>query len=304
MAREWTDRSGEMEVLVQVAAAGSMSAAARQLGLTPSGVSRVLRRMEARLGVRLITRTTRALALTLEGEEYHRACLRILEEMRQAEQRVSDHASPRGRVRVNATLAFGHRHLLPILPGFLARYPGVTLDLTLSDAVVDLVDERADVAIRVGALPDSGLVARKLFDNRRVVVAAPAYLERHGTPQAPGDLARHNCLDFNFRRAQGGWPFQDDGRTRLVAVSGNVQVSNGEALRQLAVAGVGITRLGLFLVTEDIREGRLVRLLHTFDVPEAEPVHLLFVGGLDLPARVRVFVDFVVAELAGEPMAD
>jgi len=297
MAREWPDRSGEMEVLAQVVAAGSLSAAGRQLGLTPSGVSRVLRRLETRLGVRLLVRTTRALALTSEGEEYHRACLRILEDMRLAEQLVSDHAAPRGTLRVNATLPFGQRVLLPLLPGFLERYPGIDVDITLSDGVVDLVDQRADVAIRVGALPDSALTGRKLFDNRRLVVAAPAYLHRHGNPGRPEELAGHNCLEFNFRRLPGGWAFQVDGREILVPVSGNLQASNGEALRMLAVAGLGVARLGAFLVAEDLAAGRLVRLLPSFEPLRTEPVHAVFMGGPDIPARVRVFVDFLCGKL-------
>ena len=298
MKRDFTDRSGEMEILARVVATGSLSAAARDLGLTPSGVSRVIARMELRLGVRLLVRTTRALALTPEGEDYHRACLRILDDMRMAEQMVSDHAAPRGTLRVNTTLPFGERVLLPLLPTFLDRYPGIAIDVTLTDGVVDLMEQRVDVAIRVGTLPDSGLKVRKLFDNHPIIVAAPSYLDRHGTPGQPGDLARHNCLDFNFRRPSGGWVFlQTEGQEAELPVSGNLKASNGEALRILAVAGLGVARLGTFLVAEDLKAGRLIRLLASFEPSQREPVHLVFLGGGGMPARVRAFVAFLVERL-------
>ena len=215
-----------------------------------------------------------------------------------AEQMVSDHAAPRGTLRVNTTLPFGERVLLPLLPTFLDRYPGIATDVTLTDGVVDLMEQRVDVAIRVGTLPDSGLKVRKLFDNHPIIVAAPSYLDRHGTPGQPGDLVRHNCLDFNFRRPSGGWVFlQTGGQEAELPVSGNLKASNGEALRILAVAGLGVARLGTFLVAEDLRAGRLIRLLASFEPSQREPVHLVFLGGGGMPARVRAFMDFLVERL-------
>ncbi|GJE26195.1 LysR family transcriptional regulator [Methylobacterium organophilum] len=297
MSREQADRAWEMEVLARIVTCGSLSGAARVLKLSPSGVSRILDRLEARLGVRLVVRTTRRLSLTPEGEAYHWAATRILADLDEAEREATEGGALRGRVRVDATLPFGQRCIVPLLPAFLAAHPGIRIDLTLSDRVSDLVDARTDVAIRVGHLPDSGLMARKLLDNRRLVVAAPAYLARHGTPQAPEDLAGHNCLELNFARAARGWPFRVEGARRVVAVSGNVEANNGETLRALCVAGLGIARLGAFLVRDDLEAGRLVTLLDAHDSGETEPIQALHVGGARVPRRVRAFVDFLAANL-------
>lgn len=299
MVREWIDRTGEMEVLAQVVARGSFSAAARELGLTPSGISRIVARLERRLGVRLLIRTTRALALTPEGEDYHRSALRILEDMAETERAVADQAAPRGRLRVSATLSHGRLAIVPLLGEFLDLYPGIMVDISLTDAVIDLLEERADVAIRIGALPSSGLIARRLGDSGRSIVASPAYLARQGTPRAPEDLLDHNCIGFNFRRAAPDWPFVRDGEGFALTVTGNVEANNGDTVAQLAREGIGIARLGSFHVDEDIAAGRLVRLLEPFNPGDREPFHALFVGGNTVPARVRVFIDFLAARLAG-----
>lgn len=298
MAREWVDRAGDMEVLVRVVATGSFSAAARELDLTPSAVSRVIARLEARLGVRLLIRTTRALTLTPEGEAYHRAALRILEDLAETEQAVMDQAAPRGRLRVSASAGYGRMHILPLVGEFLALYPGILLDVSLSDAVVDLTSGQADVAIRVGPLPDSGLTARKLGDSDRAVVASPAYLARRGTPQAPEDLMDHACIGFNFRRSRQGWLFQREGRAFELAVPNVVEVNSGEAAIQLARDGAGIARVGRYAVADDIAEGRLIALLEPFNGGEREPFHAVFVGGAQTPARVRAFVDFLAARVS------
>lgn len=297
MAREWVDRAGEMEVLVRVVATGSFSAAGRALDLTPSAVSRVVARMEARLGVRLLIRTTRALTLTPEGEAYHRAALRILEDLAETERAVTDQAAPRGRLRVSASLGYGRMYIVPLVAEFLALYPDILLDLSLSDAMADLTSGQADVAIRVGPLADSGLTARKLGDSGRVIVASPAYLARRGTPQAPEDLLTHACIGFNFRRSRQGWPFRQDGETLELAVPNCVEVNSGDAAVQMAVDGVGVARVGRYVVAQDIAEGRLVPLLEPFNAGEREPFHAVFVGGAQTPARVRVFVDFLAARM-------
>ena len=196
MPRIPMERSGEMEVFARVVREGAFSAAARSLDLTPSAVSKLIARLEDRLGTRLLTRTTRALTLTEEGEAYHRAALRILEELDEADLAAAAGAV-RGRLRINASLPFGSMFVAPLIPAFLAAHPDVIVDLSLTDEVVD-VARKADVAIRVGNLPDSALMARKLAQSRRVVCAAPAYLNRMGTPQTPADLARHECLRFQF----------------------------------------------------------------------------------------------------------
>ena len=299
MPRHASDRSGEMEVFAMVAERGSLSAAARALRLAPSAVSRTIGRLEARLGVRLMLRTTRALALTPEGEAYLRAAKRILSDMDETERAIAEAAAPRGRLRVSATLPHGRLYIVPLLREFLERYPGILIDISLTDATIDLVEERADVAIRVGPLPDGPLMSRRLGDSGRSIVASPAYLARFGTPQVPGDLTRHNCIGFNFRRAEPLWPFRREGRNDALAVSGNVEANNGETVAQLAREGVGIARLGTFHVADDIAAGRLVSLLEPFNPGDREPIHALFIGGPTVPARVRVFIDFLVEKLRG-----
>ncbi len=297
MAREWADRAGDMEVLVRVVATGSFSAAGRVLDLTPSAVSRVVARMEARLGVRLLIRTTRTLTLTPEGEAYHRAALRILEDLAETERSVTDQAAPRGRLRVSASQSFGRLHILPLVGAFLALYPDILLDLSLSDAMADLTGGQADVAIRVGPLPDSGLTARKLGDSDRVVVASPAYLARRGTPRTPEDLARHACVGFNFRRSRQGWLFRRDGQDFELVVPNCAEVNSGDAAVQLALDGVGIARVGRYVVAQDLAEGRLIPLLEPFNAGEREAFHVVFIGGAQTPARVRAFVDFLAARV-------
>ncbi|MDQ1153387.1 LysR family transcriptional regulator [Brevundimonas sp. SORGH_AS_0993] len=290
-------RSGEMMVFATVMDQGSLSAAARVLNLTPSAVSRVVARIEARLGVRLLIRTTRALSLTAEGQAYLRAARRILSDLTEVEEAIADQASPRGRVRLTASLAYGRLYVVPLLAEFTARYPNILVDLNLSDRVVDVLGGQADVAIRFGQLVDSPLTARRIGETGRVVVASPAYLARHGTPEQPEDLFRHNCLSFNFRRAEPGWPFRRADVDMALAVTGSIEANSGESLAQLALAGVGIARIGMFAVMDEIAEGRLIPLLEPFNPQDREPLHLLFVGGATMPARVRVLIDFLVERL-------
>lgn len=287
-----------MELFVAAADAGSLSAAGRALGLTPSAVSRTIDRIEARLGVRLLLRTTRRLTLTAEGQSYLSAARRILADLDDAEQAVADQGAPRGRLRVSAALAHGRLVVVPLLKDFVARYPHILVDLSLTDTVVDVAAGQADVAIRFGLLADSGLTARKIGETGRVVVASPEYLARRGEPMTPEDLHDHDCLNFNFRRAEPVWPFRRDGIDFALTVSGPVEANNGETLTQLARDGVGITRVGAFSAEDDIRDGRLVPLLEAFNPGDREAIHAVFVGGVNTPARVRVFVDFLAETLA------
>jgi DNA-binding transcriptional LysR family regulator len=298
MSRIMADRSGEMEIFVTAVREGSLSAAARRLDLTPSAVSRALTRIEARLGVRLITRTTRRLVLTPEGDAYLHAAQRILADIAEVEGELADQAAPRGRLRVSAALAHGRLAIVPLLGEFVARYPGILVDISLSDMLEDVAGGRADVAIRFGPLADSPLTARKIGETGRTIVASPAYLVRMGTPQAPEDLHAHNCLNFNFRRAEPVWPFRRDGRDYALPVGGNIEANNGETLVELALAGVGIARVGTFSVAADLAAGRLVSLLDRFNPGDREEIHAVFVGGSTRPARVRVFVEFLVEKLA------
>jgi DNA-binding transcriptional LysR family regulator len=188
---------------------------------------------------------------------------------------------------------------VPLLAAFSARYPQVLVDLTLSDEVADILGGQADVALRFGHLPDSSLSARAIGETGQVVVASPEYLQRHGTPLEPEDLARHNCLRFNFRRAMPDWPFHRDGHTFSLKVKGNIECSSGEALAQLARLGAGVARIGTFTVADDLANGQLVPLLEAYNPGDREPIHAVFVGGPAMPARVRVFVDFLVEQLSG-----
>ncbi|MFI7865067.1 LysR family transcriptional regulator [Ectopseudomonas khazarica] len=293
---DFNGRSGEMLVFVTVAEQGSLSAAARALGLTPSAVSRIIVRTEQRLGARLLLRTTRALTFTAEGEAYLRGARRILADLAEVEEAIADQGVPRGRLRVSAALGHGRMTIVPLVAAFIARYPNITVDLSLGDEVVDILGGQADVAVRFGHLPDSPLTARRIGETGQVVVASPAYLERHGTPQQPEDLLQHNCLRFNFRRAEPNWPFIREGQGFSLKVCGNIECSSGEALAQLAREGAGITRIGEFSVTEDLQRGDLVPLLQAFNPGDREPIHAVFVGGTAMPARVRVFVDFLVEQ--------
>jgi DNA-binding transcriptional LysR family regulator len=300
MTRILMERSGEMEVFVRVVQEGAFSAAARSLDLTPSAVSKLIARLELRLGARLLMRTTRALTLTEEGEAYHRAALRILQELNDADQAAASGAV-RGRLRVNASVPLGTLFIVPSMPSFLARHPDLIVDLSFTDDVVNLLAQKADIAIRVGVLPDSTLMARKLGQSRRVVCAAPGYLKRKGTPVAPEDLRQHDCLTFNFRRAGSGWPFRHNGRDLDQPVSGNLQVNNGETMKQLALAGAGIARLGLFHVAAEIKQGSLVPLLEKFNPGDSELVNAVYVGGGHVPRRVRAFIDHMVEAIARSP---
>lgn len=297
MAMEGTDRARELDVFSTVARSGSFSAAGRALGLTPSAVSRTIDRIEARLGVRLLIRTTRALTLTAEGQSYLGAARRILADLDEAERVIADRGAPRGRLRVSAAFSHGRLRIVPLLGDFARLHPHILIDISLTDAVVDVAAGQADVAIRFGPLADSALTARRLGETGRSIVAAPDYLARHGMPQVPEDLLRHNCLNFNFRRAEPVWPFRRDGRDYALAVTGTIEANNGETLGQLAADGVGIARVGNFGVVDDLAAGRLVPLLEAFNPGDVEPIHAVFVGGANMPARVRVFVDFLAERL-------
>ncbi|MFL4997550.1 MAG: LysR substrate-binding domain-containing protein, partial [Microvirga sp.] len=190
---------------------------------------------------------------------------------------------------------FGTHHLIPHLPDFPARHPEVTVEVALTDAVIDLLEDRADVAIRVGPLKSSQLVARKLGESRMMLLAAPSYLDRHGTPQNPEDLARHNLLGFSFARQSNGWPFRDqEGNASAVVPTGNAQISDGESMRLLVLTGLGISRLSRFHVGPDVEAGRLVPLLEAYNPGDTESIHAVYVGGGHLPARVRAFLDYLV----------
>ncbi|VVP93306.1 HTH-type transcriptional regulator DmlR [Pseudomonas fluorescens] len=298
MARWDINRLAEMEVFVRVMELGNFSAAAREFRMTPSAVSKLLTRLETRLQARLLNRTTRRLMPTPEGHSFYEQCVRILADVEDAERSTSGQGDPRGRLRVSASVPFAQGVLFPLVNEFLARFSGIALDIVLTDQVVNLVEERTDVAIRHGPLESSRLVARKLGETRMVVVASPHYLERHGLPTQPDDLTRHNLLDFGYTRTLKGWPFIVNGSQQIISPQGNLTASDGEALRQLAVAGAGLARLDEFQVVDDIASGRLVPVLQAFNPGDTDPVHAVFLGqGTQMPLRVRVFLDYLVANV-------
>ncbi|MFA6964966.1 LysR substrate-binding domain-containing protein [Bosea sp. (in: a-proteobacteria)] len=292
------DRAHSLAMFAAVVEQGSFSAAGRLLGLSPSAVSRTIDRIEARLGVRLLLRSTRALSITAEGQAYLQAARRILADLDDAEQQIADQGAPRGRLRVSAALSHGRLCIVPLLGEFAALYPHILVDIALTDTVIDVAAGQADVAVRFGLLADSTLTARRLGETRRLIVASPDYLARFGEPQVPEDLHRHNCLNFNFRRAEPVWPFLRDGREFALTVKGNIEANNGETLGQLAAIGVGIARVGAFSVAQEIAEGRLVPILEEFNPGDVEIIHAVFVGGATTPARIRAFVDFLAARLS------
>lgn len=292
-----TDRAREMTLFAEVVDHGSFSGAGRALDLSPSAVARTIDRIEERLGVRLLLRSTRALALTAEGQSYLQAARRILADLNDAEQQIADQGAPRGRLRVSAALSHGRLCIVPLLGRFAELYPHILVDIALTDTLVDVAAGQADVAVRFGPLADSSLTARKIGETRRVIVASSDYLARMGAPQAPEDLHRHNCLNFNFRRAEPVWPFARDGKEFAMTVHGTIEANNGETLGQLAAIGVGIARVGAFSVAPELADGRLVPILEAFNPGDVEQIHAVFVGGATTPARVRVFVDFLAEEL-------
>lgn len=296
MARLEVNRAAEMEVFARVVDLGGFTAAARACGLTPSGVSKLITRLETRLGTRLIHRSTRSLSLTPEGQAFYARAVRILGEMEEAEREASAGATPRGHLRVNSNVPFGMRYLIPVVPEFLATHPGVTIDLVLSDAVVDLMEEQTDVAIRTGALRDSSLMSRKLGSTRMIVVASPTYLETNGTPMHPGELARHKGIGWTFPRTIGGWPFRTSDGVEEHMPPVIARASDGDAARLLALGGVGLARLACFQVDSDIAAGTLVPVLEDVHPGDSEDIHAVYLGGVSpLPARVRAFVDYMVS---------
>jgi len=296
MPRIDVNRSGEMEAFVQVVESGGFSAAARLLDMTPSAVSKLVARLELRLGIQLVHRSTRKLQLTPEGLHFYERSTRVLADMDEAERCAAAGAAPRGRVSINASVSFGHHKLVPLVPRLLELHPQITLDIALTDRIVDLMDERADIAIRWGQLPSSDLVARRLGETSQAIVASPDYLAKYGTPRTPQELEAHNRLGWSYRRNTPDWPLRVDGRMVSLPVAGPVRAGDGETLRQLAIAGAGVARLSLYHIQHDIDAGRLVPLLQEFNPAEAEPIHAVYIGKAGtLPARVRAVLDFLVA---------
>ena len=296
------DRTAEMIAFVRAVETGGFSAAARDLGLTPSALSKLVGRLEDRLGVRLLHRTTRRLQLTAEGETFFNRARPILTALDEAEAEVAAAgAQPRGLLRLNCGSAFGRHQLTPAIPRFLERYPEIELDLTIDDLAPVPTDERYDLTIRIGALDESSAVARRICNLERVICAAPAYLERHGIPRTPDDLQRHNCLWITSLPALRRWPFDTDDGIRVVHISGNIVANNAETVLQLAVAGVGITRLTDVIVGDALRRGALVPVLSEWHHVEPVPLYATYPSGRHLAPKVRAMMDFLVEQFGHTP---
>src|ERR1700751_940795 len=298
MARLDVNRSGEMEVFARVFELGGFSAAARELRMTPSAISKLVGRLETRLGARLVNRSTRKLQFTPEGRLFYDRSIRLLADMDEVERSVGESKVPSGKIRVSANLPVGRSLLLPIVPAFLDTYPKLSLEISLTDQVIDLIEQRTDVALRSGPLKSSQLIARKLGAGRMVIVGSPGYFARHGVPKTPDELAQHNCLDFSYARAVKSWPLSEEGVQRTIPPSGNVQVSDGDALRPLAISGVGLVRLASFIIRDDIAANRLVPVLEEFNPGDIDELHAVYLGqGGLLPIRIRVFLEFLAQQI-------
>lgn len=292
------NRAGEMQVFLRVVETGSFSEAARQLRMTPSTVSKLIGRIENRLGVRLLERSTRRLSLTGEGRTYYERSQNLLSELDAIEHDLTRGAAGIiGTVRVSASVGLGLVGLQPLLPEFWQQYPHIALDLSVSDEVVDLYLDRTDVAFRVGRLASSGLTAIKLGSAPRKIVASPDYLHRHGVPKTAADLPNHACLGFNFRRSAPVWQLRVGERLVDSRVSGPLSANNGETVRRMALAGMGLARMGEFHIREDLASGALVEVLADAIAGDNEDVHAVFLGGDHIPRRVRAFLDFTVPRL-------
>jgi len=289
------DKPGEMAAFVRVVEEGGFSAAARVLGVTPSAVSKLIGRLEDRLGARLLHRTTRSFNVTHEGVAFYQRSVRILRDIEEAEDAIiQSRSAPRGTLKVNAAVAFATHQIVPLLPEFLELYPELHIELTVTDRVVDLIEEGVDVAIRIGARVDSSLISRQLAEDRRLICAAPSYIDRHGAPRTPDELADHNCLAWMAN--QGGlndWPFAGPDGPYTVTVSGNAEVNSGETLHEMALAGLGLARMAEFRVGDDIKSGRLVPVLLDHHRAEPLPIHVVYPHRRHLLPKVRSFVDFL-----------
>jgi DNA-binding transcriptional LysR family regulator len=287
------DQFKQISTFVDVIAKGSLSAAARAEGIAPAMIGRRLDALEERLGVKLLQRTTRRIALTDEGAAFLEDCQRILMELQNAEAAVSERSvRASGHLTISAPAGFGRQHVAPLIPSFLTENREVTVSLSLNDRVVDLIGEGIDVAIRIASLSDSNLVGVKLADNRRVIVAAPSYLKRQGMPRTLDDLSRHNCLTIGTGGSQRGWTFRQNGKNVIIKVNGNMECSDGAVLHDWALAGRGLAWRSMWEVNAAIKAGTLVTVLDEFVAPDSD-IYAVFAQRRHLPLRIRAFVDYL-----------
>jgi DNA-binding transcriptional LysR family regulator len=295
------DTASDLRVFVRVMERGSFSSAAKDLGLTPSAVSKLVSRLEDRLGVRLLERSTRRLALTPEGETFLARARRIVADIDEAEAEVMQaRGAPRGRLRINSGTAFGLHQLAPALADFLARYPEIDVDLSITDRYVDIIEEQADIAVRSGHIPEGLFIQRKIADLQRVICAAPSYLKRRGTPRVAADLKDHDCIVVagpGLKR----WPFNVRGGVDVVEVRPRVSTDDAEAALRLAIEGAGIVRLSDVIVGSPLRDGQLVALLTDTHHIEPFPLAAIYPAGRQRLPRVAVFIEFLVERFSLAP---
>jgi DNA-binding transcriptional LysR family regulator len=290
-----------MAVFAKVVESASFAAAARHFDMSPAMVSKHVRTLEERLGVRLLNRTTRHVSATEVGQNYYERCLRILSELEDAERAAGDlQAAPRGLLRVTTSVSFGAHQLAPAIADYLIAYPDVSIDLSLHDNYVDLLEERIDLAIRLGQLADSSLIAKKLYAVEMVLCASPGYLAANGTPQKPRDLSKHSCLIYTYA-APRAWAFTDPGgKEEVIRISGRLLANGGDALLALALKDTGILLGPDYLVADALSTGRLVRLLPDYKTQET-PVYAVYPHSHFLSAKTRTFIDFLAARFAHVP---
>lgn len=286
------DRLESMSTLVAAVQAGSLSAAARKLGMPLATVSRKVSELEAHLHTRLLNRSSRKLSLTDAGRSYLAACTRILEEIEEAERAATgEYSLPKGELVITAPIVFGRLHVLPVVTEFLRAYPEIDIRLMFSDRVTNLVEEDVDIAVRVGTLPDSSLVALRVGAIQRCICGSPSYFAQRGTPKHPEDLSGHDCVTFSGMSSVDAWAFKGKWHSTTVAVHSRLVVSTAEAAIDAVVAGVGITQLFSYQIAAAEATGQLVRVLRAFE-SEPVPVHLLHEGQALLPLKLRAFLDF------------
>jgi len=288
------DKLKQIESFVAVATKGSLTAAANAEGVAPAVIGRRIDALEARLGVKLMVRTTRRITLTHEGSAFLEDCQRLLTDWASAEASVSaGGVKASGYLRITSPAGFGRRHVAPLVPRFLALHPEVNISLNLSDRVVDIVNESFDCAVRVGDLPDSSLVSVRLADNRRLCVATPGYLQRAGTPQHPSELARHECLTLSSDASQTrGWAFNVDGEVTHLRPSGRLDCTDGQVLHDWCLAGLGIAWRSTWEVEHEVASGQLVSVLDAFAAPP-NGIYAVFPHAKHLALRVRLWIDFL-----------
>jgi len=293
-----------MMVFAQVVQSSSFSKAADVLGMSKSSVSKKVSFLEDRLGVRLLNRTTRKLSLTEVGQVFYERCERIMSEAEEAElaiTRLQD--EPRGHLKLSVPVSFGVMHLGKPMAEFMKRYPDLSVDISLNDRFVDIVDEGFDMALRIGRLADSSLIARKVGSTRLMITASPDYWKEHGKPNHPKELENHNCLSYTLARDAGQWGFVEEGKEFSVKLGGNIKANNGNIVRDLAVSGAGVAGSPAFIVGRDVAEGLLEVALENFEM-EAVNIYAVYPHNRHLSAKVRLFVDFLKEWFDGCPSWD